>query len=241
MITLPTRQRRRRKPAKPYHAFPLTAHNNGQWCKKIHRKVRFFGTWAEPEAALQRYLKMAADLHAGREPNQSVPPDAPTVKEVCNHYLTYQLRRSQVGEIGPRWFEDCRTVLETLPRSSRMGNPSELLPRRLSRASSEASTRWPDRQEETGRLCLDARHHRSSGLFKYAYKMNLIDRQIKYGKAFECTSSAAEGNRPRQSETDPVAVRLASGEEGIGGYGTAPPATAGRARWGRPTGPLPSR
>jgi hypothetical protein len=112
MISVPTRQRRRRKPAKPYHAFPLTAHNDGQWCKKIHGKVRFFGTWAEPEAALQGYLKMAADLHAGREPNQSVPPDAPTVKEVCNHYLAYQLRRAQVGEIGPRWFEDRLTALE---------------------------------------------------------------------------------------------------------------------------------
>ena len=94
MMTIPPKQRRRRKPTKPYPTFPLTAHNNGQGCKKIHGKVPFFGTWAEPEAALQRYLKTAADLHAGRESNQSVPPDAPTVKEVCNHHLTYQLRHS---------------------------------------------------------------------------------------------------------------------------------------------------
>jgi hypothetical protein len=41
-----------RKPQKPYRSFPLTAHNNSQWCKKIHGKVRFFGVWADPQAAL---------------------------------------------------------------------------------------------------------------------------------------------------------------------------------------------
>ena len=25
----------RKRPSKPYPNFPLTAHNNGQWCKKI--------------------------------------------------------------------------------------------------------------------------------------------------------------------------------------------------------------
>ena len=35
--------RRRRKPRKPYSSFPLTAHNNGQWCKKIRGRVHFFG------------------------------------------------------------------------------------------------------------------------------------------------------------------------------------------------------
>jgi len=127
---------RRHKPAKPSHSFPLTPHNNGQWCKKIRGKLYFFGVWDNPEAALQSYLRAAADLHAGRQPHPctlsaegpTVKPaiyttrerltctlsaEGPAVKQLCNHFLTYQHRRSQTGEIGLRWFEDCRTVLES--------------------------------------------------------------------------------------------------------------------------------
>ncbi len=55
-----------KKPAKPYPGFPLTAHPNGQWCKKIRGRVHFFGVWADPMAALGHYNRQAADLHAGR-------------------------------------------------------------------------------------------------------------------------------------------------------------------------------
>jgi hypothetical protein len=36
----------------PRASFPLTAHPNGQWCKKIRGKVHFFGVWLDPDAAL---------------------------------------------------------------------------------------------------------------------------------------------------------------------------------------------
>jgi len=35
MKTLP-KPRLEKNPAKPYPSFHLTAHNNGQWCEKIH-------------------------------------------------------------------------------------------------------------------------------------------------------------------------------------------------------------
>lgn len=53
--------RKRPKPRKPYTSFPLTPHNNGQWCKQIRGKVHFFGAWADPEAALPHYLRVAED------------------------------------------------------------------------------------------------------------------------------------------------------------------------------------
>jgi len=85
-------RKRRRKPTKPYASFPLTPRNNGQWCKKVRGKVHFFGVWEDPDAALQRYLQLAADLHAGREPHHSVSADGPTGKEVCNRWVMRQLR-----------------------------------------------------------------------------------------------------------------------------------------------------
>ena len=82
---------RRKKPRKPYPSFPLTAHNNGQWCKKIRGKPHFFGVWADPQAALDNYLRVVADLHAGKQPPQAtLSPDTVTIKDVCNHYLTHQ-------------------------------------------------------------------------------------------------------------------------------------------------------
>src|SRR5687767_2358275 len=43
------------KPDKPRPDFPLTAHKNGQWCKKIKGVVRMFGVWMDPAGAEALY------------------------------------------------------------------------------------------------------------------------------------------------------------------------------------------
>jgi len=114
-----TRRKRPTKPSKPYPSFPLTAHNNGQWCKKIRGSVRFFGVWDDPQGALDSYLRVAADLHAGREPQANVAGHGLTVKDACNHFLTHQLQKVEASEISARWFEDCRRVLGDFARCLR--------------------------------------------------------------------------------------------------------------------------
>jgi len=90
----------KQKPNKPYSSFPLTPHPNGQWCKKIRSKVHFFGVWAEPSAALERYHTLAADLHAGRPAQPSkVSGDGPTVKDVCNAFQNWQNEKRNADEI----------------------------------------------------------------------------------------------------------------------------------------------
>ena len=41
------------RPAKPYPTFPLYAHGNGQWAKKIRGQTLFFGPWADPKVLLR--------------------------------------------------------------------------------------------------------------------------------------------------------------------------------------------
>ncbi|MFN9290850.1 MAG: hypothetical protein ACK6EB_22515, partial [Planctomyces sp.] len=60
----------KKAPRKPYSDFPLTAHKNGQWCKKIKGKVWFFGVVTDPDAALQKYLAERDEIQAGRDPRR---------------------------------------------------------------------------------------------------------------------------------------------------------------------------
>jgi len=83
----------RTKPEKPDPSFPLTAYPNGQWCKRIRGQVQFLGVWAESDAALANHLRLAADLHAGRD-SASVSSGDLTVKEMGNEFLAAGLHGS---------------------------------------------------------------------------------------------------------------------------------------------------
>ena len=57
------------KPVEPTPDFPLFAHGNGQWARKVHGKLRYYRLWADPHAA---FAKHQADTIALRPtPNNS--------------------------------------------------------------------------------------------------------------------------------------------------------------------------
>jgi len=122
--------------------FPLTRHPSGQWCKKIHGKLHYFGT--NKQAAYERYLREAAQLHAGLDRSSIVEPTSLTVKDIANHYLAYQDQRAQAGEITAIHFEDCRRTLAEFLRIVGANLPADgLRPEDLFRTSRIAAARWP--------------------------------------------------------------------------------------------------
>jgi integrase len=98
------------KPARPYPEFPLFAHSNGQWCKKIKQKQWFFGVWSDADSALRKYLDEVDEIQAGRDPRRSgvvqVSLDELSVADLCNLYLERQQQRATDGEITQRHFSD---------------------------------------------------------------------------------------------------------------------------------------
>jgi hypothetical protein len=78
----PAARPREPKPSKPYPEFPLWPLCTGVWAKKIRGSTYYFGPWADPDAALQKYLDLLDllnqedDLRAGRQPDVRRAPPA---------------------------------------------------------------------------------------------------------------------------------------------------------------------
>jgi len=205
MLAPCSKRKRRRKPAKPYASFPLTPHNNGQWCKKIRGKIHFFGVWEDPQAALDNYLRIAADLHAGRQPSPTnLQREGLTVKDACNHYLNYQFQKVQSGEIRPSSFEDCRHVAEGLTRflgATRAVsnlNPADFQGFRLHIAQHGLT----DRSRGLGPYAQSRTITIVRSMFKHAYDSDLIDRPVKFGDGFDRPSARLRRRARRAAEME---------------------------------------
>ena len=179
------------KPVKPYPSFPLTAHPNGQWCKKIRGKIHFFGVWADPQTALGRYLAAAGDLHAGRLPRASTLAYSElTIKDACNHLLNWQKEKLDAGEIGARWFEDCRAILARFANVAGKNRlVSDLRPEDFQRYRARLAKRL-------GVHALTRNLTTIRSVFKYAYDVDLIDRPIKFGKGFANPTAVQKSRKP---------------------------------------------
>jgi hypothetical protein len=116
-----------KKPRKPYRDFPLFAHGNGQWCKKIRGRHRFFGIWTDPDKALKKYLDEKDDLHAGRRPREK--RDGLTVRDLCNRLLTLKRNLADTRELAERFFDECQNLLlaASLDRALSCRHARELL------------------------------------------------------------------------------------------------------------------
>lgn len=89
---------------------PLFQHRNGQWCKKVKGKLRYFGT--DLDEALKRWADEKDDLLAGREPAKAT--GEPTLAELANLYIDHRKGMVAEGEIVKRSYNDDASTLRRL-------------------------------------------------------------------------------------------------------------------------------
>jgi integrase len=176
-----TRRKKVAKPEKPREDFPLFPHATGRWAKKIRGKFRYFGTWADDlkgERAIRQWLDERDDLLAGREPRPKGDAAGPTVKLMCDSYLTHKEQQRDNGEILPRtfveYFNSCLRITAAFGRGRLIADlrPDDFRQFR----NSLSQIRGP------GSLGNEIQKIRS--VFKFAFDEGIIDTPIRYGEGF---------------------------------------------------------
>jgi integrase len=161
------------KPAKPYPEFPLTAHPTGRWCKKILGKLHYFGPWADPQGALDKYLSEKDTLHAGRVPRPD--PDALTVKALANAFLHEKMARVDVGELSRRTWGEYKHACDLLvSHFGKLRLVADLGPDDFAGLRKKIAGKW-------GPVRVGNVVQRVRSVFKFAADMGLIDRPVRFG------------------------------------------------------------
>lgn len=163
------------KPQKPYPEFPLYAHANGQWAKKIRGKTRFFGQWADWQSALAKYHREREALQAGIDPRES---EDVTVFELCNRFLKSKIDLQNTGELSPRTVQSYRY---TIDRIYDVFGPDRavdsLTPDDFAKLRKTAS-------ETLAAVTLRSEILRVRGIFKFAHDYGLIKSPVRFGPQF---------------------------------------------------------
>lgn len=164
------------KPAKPRPDFPLFAHATGRWAKKIRGKLHYFGKWADPDAALQRYVEERDDLYAGRKPRRK--GDGLTIKDLVKRFLAAKKARVAAGELALGTFGDqyktCRRVLSVFGTDRLVDDL----------AADDFEVLRTQIAKTYGKLSRKVEIKRVRMLFRYAHEANLIDKPVRFGPGF---------------------------------------------------------
>jgi integrase len=171
----------------------------GYWSKKIDGRILHFGRWArvkngklEPlpyeenwNQALRTYRARLGDVHEGRvvKPVVSeIPPEPierPTVKSICDRFLTAKARKVAAGEITQRtlteYTEFCQRMADSFGKSRLVAT---LETKDFEKLRAEAAEIWGPH-----RLGKFIQYIRTA--FKYAYDSELIDKPVKFGPEFK--------------------------------------------------------
>lgn len=189
----------KKKPAKPYPDFPLFAHANGQWAKKIRGKNHYFGTWDQPDEALSLYQRQRDDLYSGRTPRSG---EGLTVRDVLNLFLAAKKTQVEAGELAPRtrldYIETGKFIVEGLGRTTPVESLSPVDFLRLRGVIAKKK----NLVSQTNHII------RTRTIFRWAYESELIENPLRFGPDFKPPSKSALRREKQTKE-----VRFFSAEE----------------------------
>ena len=165
------------KPSKPYDTFPLFAHSNGSWAKKIRGKLHYFGPWADPDAALAKYLAEKDALHAGRKPRPAA--EALTIKDVVNAFLNHKDTLVSAGELSARTRASYKDACDQLVKHlGRTRLAADLAPEDFAGLRNKLAEHYGHH-----RLCMYIQYTRS--VFKHAFESGLLAVPVRFGPGFK--------------------------------------------------------
>ncbi len=195
--TARTRTRKPRKPDKPHKDFPLFAHNNGQWAKKVRGKIHFFGVWSDDQKALERWLDEKDDLLAGRVPRArlKIDHDVPTLEDLATKFLTTKGLRRDRGDLSPytwnSYSEVCDQLLEQFGKDRLL---TDIRREDFEQLAAKWAKAW-------GPVRLGAEINRARVVFNFAWNEGLIAAPIKFGDGFKRPSKKVMRlNRAKQGK-----------------------------------------
>jgi integrase len=84
--------------------FPLTRHPTGQYSKKIHGKMYYFGS--DKQESLQRYIDQFSYLHGSNHNSQKPVNDSMTLKQLSDMFLKYQFSKVKANVITAQHYND---------------------------------------------------------------------------------------------------------------------------------------
>jgi integrase len=173
------------KPKKPNAEFPLFAANNGQWAKKIRGKKHYFGVWADPSSALQRYLYEKDYLTQGLPVPGVADPSQLTVADAVNGFLNDRADKLDAGELTQQTFSQYERFGKILAKELGRDTPLTAVgPDQLKKLRrSLASTRSPVALKGAVTCCRMILNH--------PFDDGLTDQRIRFGKSFSTPTAKA--------------------------------------------------
>lgn len=164
------------RPAKPRKDFPLFAHQCGQWAKKIHGKLHYFGVWDQPdeaEAAFRRHMAEVSGDGKG---------DAVSVRHLCNYFLDTKETLVEQGELQRETFEQYKDVAKRLVSFFGPARKVETL------RSKDFEGLRKSLPKTWSVVTIDNFIIRSKAFFNFAYNEELIEIPVRTGTLFKRAS-----------------------------------------------------